>query len=74
MFSEQPSEDPLGYSHDVVVAYPDSMRVSAADVANIPLFVQPTVEIWNKKFRGFQPLEYGGGSLGFLEKVWQEKE
>ncbi|HEX6560063.1 MAG TPA: efflux RND transporter permease subunit [Longimicrobiales bacterium] len=30
-------EDPLGYSHDVVVAYPDSMRASPADVANIPV-------------------------------------
>jgi hydrophobic/amphiphilic exporter-1 (mainly G- bacteria), HAE1 family len=30
-------EDPLGYSHDVVVVYPDSMRVSAGDVANIPV-------------------------------------
>ncbi|HEY0303857.1 MAG TPA: efflux RND transporter permease subunit, partial [Longimicrobiales bacterium] len=30
-------EDPLGYSHDVVVVYPDSMRTSAADVANIPV-------------------------------------
>ncbi|HEY0809983.1 MAG TPA: efflux RND transporter permease subunit, partial [Longimicrobiales bacterium] len=30
-------EDPLGYSHDVVVIYPDSMRASAADVANIPV-------------------------------------
>jgi HAE1 family hydrophobic/amphiphilic exporter-1 len=30
-------EDPLGYSHDVVVIYPDSMRASADDVANIPV-------------------------------------
>ncbi|MGQ0813866.1 MAG: efflux RND transporter permease subunit [Gemmatimonadota bacterium] len=30
-------EDALGYSHDVVVVYPDSMRVSAGDVANIPV-------------------------------------
>jgi HAE1 family hydrophobic/amphiphilic exporter-1 len=30
-------EDPLGYSHDVIVVYPDSMRVSAADVAEIPV-------------------------------------
>ncbi len=30
-------EDALGYSHDVVVVYPDSMRTSAADVANIPV-------------------------------------
>jgi HAE1 family hydrophobic/amphiphilic exporter-1 len=30
-------EDPQGYSHDVVVVYPDSMRVSAADVAEIPV-------------------------------------
>ena len=28
-------EDPLGYSHDVVVVYPDSLRVSAADVADL---------------------------------------
>jgi HAE1 family hydrophobic/amphiphilic exporter-1 len=30
-------EDPNGYSHDVVVVYPDSMRTSAADVAEIPV-------------------------------------
>ncbi|HKG95413.1 MAG TPA: efflux RND transporter permease subunit [Gemmatimonadaceae bacterium] len=28
-------EDQLGYSHDVVVVYPDSMRTSAEDVQNI---------------------------------------
>ena len=30
-------EDPQGYSHDVVVIYPDSMRRSAASVADIPV-------------------------------------
>lgn len=30
-------EDPNGYSHDVVVVYPDSMRTSAADVSEIPV-------------------------------------
>jgi HAE1 family hydrophobic/amphiphilic exporter-1 len=30
-------EDPQGYSHDVVIVYPDSMRSSAADVAEISL-------------------------------------
>ena len=30
-------EDPLGYSHDVVLVYPDSMRASAQEVANIPV-------------------------------------
>ena len=30
-------EDPQGYSHDVVIVYPDSMRTSAADVAEIAL-------------------------------------
>ncbi len=30
-------EDPDGYSHDVVVIYPDSLRVSAANVASIPI-------------------------------------
>ncbi len=30
-------EDPNGYSHDVIVVYPDSMRVSPEDVARIPV-------------------------------------
>lgn len=30
-------QDPQGYSHDVVVIYPDSLRTSAADVANIAI-------------------------------------
>jgi HAE1 family hydrophobic/amphiphilic exporter-1 len=30
-------EDPNGYSHDVVVVYPDSMRTSASNVADIPV-------------------------------------
>jgi HAE1 family hydrophobic/amphiphilic exporter-1 len=30
-------EDPQGYSHDVVVIYPDSLRASAANVAEIPV-------------------------------------
>ncbi len=30
-------EDPLGYSHDVLVVYPDSFRTSPTDVANIPV-------------------------------------
>ena len=30
-------EDPQGYTHDVVIVYPDSMRTSAADVAEITL-------------------------------------
>jgi hypothetical protein len=28
-------EDEQGYTHDVVVVYPDSVRTSAGDVANI---------------------------------------
>ncbi len=30
-------EDPQGYSHDVIVVYPDSMRTTAAAVAEIPV-------------------------------------
>ena len=33
-------EDPNGYSHDVIVVYPDSMRVSPEDVARIPVLSQ----------------------------------
>jgi HAE1 family hydrophobic/amphiphilic exporter-1 len=33
-------EDPNGYSHDVIIVYPDSMRVSAEDVARIPVLSQ----------------------------------
>ena len=35
-------EDALGYSHDVVVIYPDSIRASADDVANIPVLSSNT--------------------------------
>ena len=28
-------EDPLGYSHDVVVVYPDSLRTNAADISEL---------------------------------------
>jgi HAE1 family hydrophobic/amphiphilic exporter-1 len=35
-------EDALGYSHDVVVVYPDSMRASAADVESIPVLSSNT--------------------------------
>jgi HAE1 family hydrophobic/amphiphilic exporter-1 len=30
-------EDPLGYSHDVMVVYPDSLRENAENVADIPI-------------------------------------
>jgi HAE1 family hydrophobic/amphiphilic exporter-1 len=30
-------EDPLGYSHDVMVVYPDSLRENAENVADIPV-------------------------------------
>ena len=30
-------EDPQGYSHDVVVVFPDSLRASAADVSQLPV-------------------------------------
>ncbi len=30
-------EDPQGYQHDVIVVYPDSLRASQADVADIPV-------------------------------------
>ena len=30
-------EDPLGYQHDVIVVYPDSLRTTAADVSDIPV-------------------------------------
>jgi peptide/nickel transport system substrate-binding protein len=48
-------------------------KVAAADVAGvIPLFVQPVVEVWNRRVKGIQFIEYGGSSLTFLEKVWKE--
>ena len=35
----------------------------------IPLYVLAGVDVWNKKFTGFQVSEWGGASLTFLEKV-----
>jgi len=40
----------------------------------IPLYVLTGVDIWNKKFTGFEVSEWGGGSITFLEKVWQKGE
>jgi HAE1 family hydrophobic/amphiphilic exporter-1 len=36
-------EDPNGFSHDVIVVYPDSMRVSPEDVGGIPVLSQNVV-------------------------------
>ena len=45
--------------------------ILARDVPMIPLYVLTGVDIWNKKFTGFEVSEWGGGSITFLEKVWQ---
>ena len=37
-------EDPQGYSHDVVVVYPDSLRASAADVSRTSRCRAPNVD------------------------------
>jgi len=37
-------EDELGYSHDVMVVYPDSLRSSSADVANIMIPARANTE------------------------------
>jgi hypothetical protein len=40
----------------------------------IPLYVLAGVDIWSKRFSGFQVSEWGGASLTFLDKVWQKPE
>jgi peptide/nickel transport system substrate-binding protein len=47
--------------------------ILARDVPFIPLYVLTGVDIWNKKFDGFQVSEWGGGSITFLDKVWQKQ-
>jgi peptide/nickel transport system substrate-binding protein len=46
----------------------------ARDVPMIPLYVMTGVDIWDKRFDGFQVSEWGGASLTFLDRVWQKKE
>jgi peptide/nickel transport system substrate-binding protein len=48
--------------------------ILAREVPMIPLYVLAGVDIWNKKFAGFEVSEWGGGSIAFLEKVWQKGE
>jgi peptide/nickel transport system substrate-binding protein len=48
--------------------------ILARDVPMIPLYVLTGVDIWNKKFTGFEVSEWGGGSITFLEKIWQKGE
>ena len=43
--------------------------ILARDVPMIPLYVLAGVDVWNKKFTGFQVSEWGGASLTFLDKV-----
>ncbi len=48
--------------------------ILARDVPMIPLYVLSGVDVWNKKFAGFQVSEWGGASLTFLDKVWKKGE
>jgi peptide/nickel transport system substrate-binding protein len=48
--------------------------ILARDVPMIPLYVLSGVDVWNKKFVGFQVSEWGGASLTFLDKVWKRGE
>jgi peptide/nickel transport system substrate-binding protein len=47
--------------------------ILARDVPFIPLYVLSGVDVWNKKFTGFQVSEWGGASLTFLDKVWKKE-
>jgi peptide/nickel transport system substrate-binding protein len=47
--------------------------ILARDVPFIPLYVLAGVDVWNKKFTGFQVSEWGGASLTFLDKVWKKE-
>ena len=48
--------------------------ILARDVPMIPLYVLSGVDVWNKRFAGFQVSEWGGASLTFLDKVWKKGE
>lgn len=54
--------------------FQEYQEILARDVPFIPLYVLTGVDIWNKKFAGFQVSEWGGGSITFLDKVWQKGE
>src|SRR5712692_3130809 len=48
--------------------------ILARDVPMIPLYVLAGVDVWNKRFAGFQVSEWGGASITFLDKVWKKGE
>src|SRR5213593_1283878 len=48
--------------------------ILARDVPMIPLYVLAGVDVWSKRFAGFQVSEWGGASLTFLDKVWKKGE
>jgi peptide/nickel transport system substrate-binding protein len=56
-----------------VQLFHEYQEILARDVPMIPLYVLSGVDIWNKKFTGFEVSEWGGGSIAFLEKVWQKE-
>jgi peptide/nickel transport system substrate-binding protein len=47
-------------------------EILAREVPVIPLYVMTGVDIWNKRFAGFQVSEWGGASLTFLDRVSQK--
>jgi peptide/nickel transport system substrate-binding protein len=48
-------------------------EILARDVPMIPLYVMTGVDVWNKRFTGFEVSEWGGASLTFLNRVWQRE-
>jgi peptide/nickel transport system substrate-binding protein len=56
-----------------VKLFQEYQEILARDVPMIPLYVLAGVDIWNKKFTGFQVSEWGGGSITFLETVWKKE-
>jgi peptide/nickel transport system substrate-binding protein len=50
--------------------FQEYQEILGRDVALIPLYVMTGVDVWNKKFAGFQVSEWGGASPQFLDKVW----
>jgi peptide/nickel transport system substrate-binding protein len=53
--------------------YYEYQKILAEDLPTLPLYLASGVDIWNKKFMGFYPMQWGGGSITCLEKVWKVK-
>ncbi len=51
--------------------YYEYQEILARDLPTFPVYLSQGVDIWNKKFKGFYSIDFGGGSITCLPQVYK---